>query len=203
MRGDAAPELARGRSPQRRAAVRVHVPKPASLSLAVVLGLVLLPRSSGGASTPSGRAASSRRCWPSQREDGFIGHTIFWNTPLRGLRRLHLQRHLPRARDDLEHPAAGAGLGVEHRRRRPRVRAADRRALRLARRASRPRRRRPDLDRAARRVRARRLSAVRRDLGQALARPARLRAARARATGASATTCGGSPRPAGRCAARS
>src|SRR5947209_12025647 len=32
-----------------------------------------------------------------QRDDGFIGHTIFWNTPLRGLRRFTYNVPGPRA----------------------------------------------------------------------------------------------------------
>src|SRR5437660_12585600 len=32
-----------------------------------------------------------------QRDDGFIGHTIFWNTPLRGLRRITYNVAGPRA----------------------------------------------------------------------------------------------------------
>ena len=55
-----------------------------------------------------------------QREDGFIGHTIFWNTPLTGSRRLTYNVTLARRVDDREHPAAGARLGVADRRRGPR-----------------------------------------------------------------------------------
>ena len=54
-----------------------------------------------------------------QREDGFIGHTIFWNEPLTGSRRFTYNVHLAGRADDRQHPAAGAGLGVADRGRRP------------------------------------------------------------------------------------
>ncbi len=49
--------------------------------------------------------------------DGFIGHTIFWNTPLRGTRRFTYNVTSGRRDDDVQHPAAAAGLGLESRRR--------------------------------------------------------------------------------------
>ncbi len=61
-----------------------------------------------------------------QRDDGFIGHTIFWQEPLRGGRRYIYNVISPPGPDDLEHPAAAAGLGVADRGGRPGRRAADR-----------------------------------------------------------------------------
>ena len=87
---------------------------------------------------------------------------------------VHLQRDLAERLDDREHPAAVAGVGVADRGRRPGDRARNRPPLRLAEREPRPRRRRADLDRAARRVRTRRLAAIRRGLGPARPRPARV-----------------------------
>ena len=67
------------------------------------------------------------------REDGFIGHTIFWERPVTLSRRCLLQRRLALGRHDRDDPAAAAGLGVADRGRRPGRGAADRRPPRVAR----------------------------------------------------------------------
>ena len=112
-----------------------------------------------------------------QRQDGFIGHTIFWQRPVSGVRRAFYNvpnRTRPADGDD---PAAAARLGLEPRRRRPGGGAADRPAGRLAAAQPRPRGRRPALDRPARRVGARRLAQVRTGLAPAGRRARRLPAA--------------------------
>ena len=102
-----------------------------------------------------------------QREDGFIGHTIFWDRQV-SLTRLPFYNVRSRGGvPDRDDSAAAAGLGLADRRRRPCRGAADRPPDGLARRQSRPRRRRAALDRPARRVRPRRLAQVRGGLGSA------------------------------------
>ena len=54
-----------------------------------------------------------------QREDGFIGHTIFWNDAADRASAAHLQRDLAVRPDDREHPAADARVGVADRGRGP------------------------------------------------------------------------------------
>ena len=113
---------------------------------------------------------------------------------------VHLQRDLAERLDDVEHPAAGAGVGVADRGRRPGDRARDRPPLRLAERQPRPRRRRADLDRAARRVGPRRLAAVRRRCGAGAPTTGPGSYSSSGATASSDTTSSGSTRPAGRSA---
>ena len=133
-------------------------------------------RSSGAASSRRGHGPSWRACSPpsdrtassATRSSGAAG--LAAAAPL-------LQRRLAALVADRDDPAAAARLGLADRGRRPGGGAADRRPGRLARRQPRPRGRRPALDPAARRVRARRLAEVRPGLGLALQRPHRLPAA--------------------------
>ena len=60
------------------------------------------------------------------REDGFVGHVIFWDQPDLAEAAHLLQRRPPLVADDLHDPAAAAGLGVANRRRRSARGAADR-----------------------------------------------------------------------------
>ena len=62
------------------------MPKPEPLPLAVVLGLVL-HRDQLAPFRPRKITTRAESLLAAQREDGFIGHTIFWNTPLTGRRR--------------------------------------------------------------------------------------------------------------------
>ena len=165
-RGGPARELARGHPP-RRHAVRLHLPVAAALQAPVVLGLVL-PRDRLDAHRP--RAARRRSCG---RCCAPGGPTASSRTPRSGgARRAGGARRCTR-------PSTSAATPGRRRSRRrcSRVaweRVADgddafRRGARAARRAraladprARPRRRRPDHDPAARRVRPRRLAQVRR-----------------------------------------
>ena len=118
VRGDAAPELARGRPRHRSGAVRLHVPEPRPLPVAVVLGLVL-HRDRVAPFRPARSRRELESLLAAQRADGFIGHTIFWNTPLTGRRRFTYNVTSPNADDDGQHPTAGPGLGLADRGRRP------------------------------------------------------------------------------------
>ena len=65
-----------------RRPLRLLAPQPHPLLLAVVLGLVLSRRSSGAASTASAPRRSSSSLLNGGSDDGFIGHTIFWDRPV-------------------------------------------------------------------------------------------------------------------------
>ena len=137
-----------------------------------------------------------------QRDDGFIGHTIFWDRP--GLADPLLFYNVASRgafqTETIQPPllAWAWRIAVGD----PAAGAADRRPDGLARGQPRPRGRRPALDRAARRVRPRRLAEVRTGLG--LARERRASASRcwSAATAGSASTRGGSATAATRCSAR-
>ena len=141
--------------------VRVHVPGAAALPPHVALGLVLPRRrvdalrpGPGARRAADGAAQRARRRLPAAH--GLLG-------PAGGLAARAAVRDAALARrpaDALDRPAAAA-VGVGAVRRRPRRPARARRAPRLARPRARPRRRRPAHDRAARRVRPRRLAEVR------------------------------------------
>ena len=89
-------------------------------------------RSCGAASTPPVPARSWRACSPSSGRYGFVGHTIFWRSPVSFVRPRLLQRRLPQLAADRDDPAAAARLGVANRRRRSHRGAPDRRSARLA-----------------------------------------------------------------------
>ena len=150
-------------------------------------------RSSGGASTRAARAPSSRPCSPRSAPDGFIGHTIFWDQPV-SLAGGSSSTTSPRAHaamtGTIQPPllAWAWRIAVGDPAAEPRI-AAHHEWLRGQ---PRPRGRRAAVDRAARRVGARRLAEVRPGLGPARARAARLPAAGRAATGGSAGTRGGS-----------
>ena len=131
-------------------------------------------RSSGAASIPPAPRASSRSLLAGGSEDGFIGHTIFWDGHVDWQRRWTYNVTSKTARQHLHDPTAAARLGLADRRRRPGRRAADRRPPSLARGEPGPGRRRPALDRPARRVGTRLLAEVRRGLGPARPRAAAL-----------------------------
>ncbi len=166
----AAPELARG-DPGQDGPPRVYVPQPRPLSWqwywdscfhAIAWRRLIRPRAAR-ARVAAGRPAP----------DGFIGHTIFWQEPLRGSRR-YIYNVI--SSDDpmtssiqppllawawriaVGDPAAGRGSAPP----------------RLAGGAPRPGRGRPDLDRRPRRVGAGRLQPIRRHLGPRGPRAARL-----------------------------
>ena len=105
-----------------------------------------------------------------QRPDGFIGHTIFWDRPVSLVRLALLQRRLAQlaSRPGRSSRRCWPGPGRSPSATRPRSRGSA--AQGLAGGQSRPRGRRAALDRATRRVRARRLAQVRTGLGAALER---------------------------------
>ena len=78
-RAGPARQLARGRS--RRDALRVHPAEPDPLPVAVVLGL-LLRGDRLAPLRPGPLAAELESLLAAQRDDGFIGHTIFWDRPV-------------------------------------------------------------------------------------------------------------------------
>ena len=91
--------------------------------MAVVLGLLLR----GDRLAPArARAAAPEleTLLAAMRDDGFIGHVVFWDQPLTFKRLVYYNVDLAPRRDDRHDPAAAARLGVADRRRRPRGRAA-------------------------------------------------------------------------------
>ena len=87
MSGDIAAKLARGRAGKRWRSLRLHAPEPGSLPVSVVLGLCF---SAAVWRRFDGRRARAEleSLLGAQRDDGFIGHTIFWDTPLNRRQRL-------------------------------------------------------------------------------------------------------------------
>ena len=158
----------------RRRVIRLHAPEPRALSVAVVLGLVLRGDRVAALRSPRSRRSSSR-CSPPARGRLHRPHDLL-GRPVPAVPAPDLQRHRRRTTamtatiqppvlawawriavgDPAAEPAIVAhyeGLGAR----------------------ARPRRRRPALDPPARRVRSRRLAAVRPDLAPPRPRPARLR----------------------------
>ena len=99
--------------------------------------------------------------------DGFIGHTIFWSRPVTLRRYLFYNVTSRDALDDAHDAAAGDGVRVEPRGRRPARGFAARASPRVVHARARSRRRRPAVGAAARRDGHGRLAAVRPGLGHA------------------------------------
>ena len=158
--------------------LRLHAPEPAPLPVAVVLGL-LLRGDRLAALRPERARAELESLLAAQREDGFIGHTIFWDRPVTLTRLPFYNVHSRRSfqTETIQPPllAWAWRIAVGD----PAERAADRRPGRLADGQPRSRGRRAALDRPARRVGPRRLAQVRPGLGLARQRAARLPAPRA------------------------
>ncbi len=99
-------------------AIRLHLPEPGPLPMAVVLGLVLhghrlAPLRSRPLAARAGVAAGRTARGRLHRAHDLLERAADRQPAL------HLQRDLARRDDDRQHPAAGAGLGVADRGRRP------------------------------------------------------------------------------------
>ena len=107
-----------GTRPEDGQRIRVQLSQRGAVPVAVVLGL-LLSRHRLAPLRPDRARRELESLLAAQRPDGFIGHTIFWHEPLRGIRRYTYNVISPSRSDDLEHPAADAGVGVADRGGRP------------------------------------------------------------------------------------
>ena len=167
--------------------------------MAVVLGLLLRGDRLAPASTDPGHERELESLLAAQREDGFIGHTIFWDRPV-SLSRLPFYNVASRRSlqtETIQPPllAWAWRIAVGDPAAEPRIAAQ----VEWLARQPRPRGRRAALDRPAGRVRPRRLAQVRPGLGPAGQRADRLSAAWSGATAGSASTRarireGGGPR---------